>query len=165
MDFLRKDRLEKWRAVQPRDVASATEDPVDTDPAFVELVAKRLPTFRTAVSVRDFVAGKAEEFVALGRAGRLRFLAWVLRQKYSDEDEFMIALISDRMAGDDEGDGGGASGTGLERVAPFFYSDLLAFAEAIGPRVAAQIVDVNTLEAVSGASLDVASEFEMKGQM
>ena len=163
MDFLRQDRLTKWRAVQPRDIASVTEDPVSVDPAFVELVAKRLPTLATAASALDFAGEHADDFIALGRAGRLRFLAWVLSRKYSDERGFKEDLITDRLPDDEEG--GAVGGDGRDKIAPVFYSDILAFAEALGPRIAAQIVDSQTLDAVAGASLEVASEFEMKGRM
>jgi hypothetical protein len=165
MDFLSKDRLVKWRKVQPRDVAAVTEDPASVDQVFVELVAKRLPTLKTAEAVLDFAGERAEDFKNLGRAGRLRFLAWVRAQKYSDEGVFMAALVSDRLPGDEDEGGGVAGGDGRDKIAPFFYSDILAFAEALGPRIAAQIVDAQTLDAVAGASLEVASEFEMKGRM
>lgn len=165
MDFLSKDRLVKWRAVQPKDVAAVTEDPVSVDPAFVELVSKRLPTLKTAAAALEFVGERAEDFKNLGRAGRLRFLAWVLAQKYSDIGVFMVALVSDTLPGEEEEGGAVAGGDGRDKIAPFFYSDILAFAEALGPRIAAQIVDAQTLDAVAGASQEVASEFEMKGRM
>ncbi|MBY3433165.1 hypothetical protein HFN89_03080 [Rhizobium laguerreae] len=165
MDFLNKDRLAKWRTVQPRDVAAVTEDPVSVDQTFVELVAKRLPTFKTAEAALAFAGERAEDFKNLGRAGRLRFLAWVLSQKYSDIGAFMGALVSDKLPGEEEEGGAVEGGDGRDKIAPFFYSDILAFAEALGPRIAAQIVDAQTLDAVAGASLEVASEFEMKGRM
>jgi hypothetical protein len=165
MDFLSKDRLVKWRAVQPKDVAAVTEDPISVDPAFVELVANRLPTLKTADAVLEFVGERAEDFKNLGRAGRLRFLAWVLAQKYPDISRFLNALVCDTVPGEDDEGGSVAGGDGRDKIAPFFYSDILAFAEALGPRVAAQIVDAQTLDAVAGASLEVASEFEMKGRM
>ncbi|MDW9478766.1 hypothetical protein GOB57_08615 [Sinorhizobium meliloti] len=165
MDFLSKDRLVKWRSVQPKDVAAVTEDPASVDPAFVELVANRLPTLKTADAVLNFVGERAEEFRNLGRAGRLRFVAWVLAQKYSDESRFLNALVCETMPGEEEDGDAVAGGDGRDKIAPFFYSDILAFAEALGPRIAAQIVDAQTLDAVAGASLEVASEFEMKGRM
>jgi hypothetical protein len=165
MDFLSKDRLAKWREVQPRDVSAVTEDPVSIDPTFVELVAKRLPTLKTAEAVLDFAGEHAEDFKNLGRVGRLRFLAWVLAQKYNDIGAFMGALVSDKLPGEEEDGGSVEGGDGRDKIAPFFYSDILAFAEALGPRIAAQIVDAQTLDAVAGASLEVASEFEMKGRM
>jgi hypothetical protein len=168
MDFLRHDRLVKWRAAQPRDIASVTGDPQKTDPAFVELVAKRLPALTSATAVLDFAGENADGFIALGRAGRLRFLAWVLSQSYSDIDDFKKDLVTDRAPGDDDGEAGSDGGDGRDgrdKIAPFFYSDILAFAEALGPRIASQIVDEQTLNAVAGASMEVASEFEMKGRM
>lgn len=165
MDFLRQERLAKWRAVQPKDIASVTEDPQSTDTAFVELVANRIATITTAAAALDFAGENAEGFISVGRAGRLRFLAWVLSKKFPDEKDFMADLVSDRPAGDGEDDGTVSGGDGRDKIAPFFYSDILAFAEAIGPRIASQIVDSQTLDAVAGASLEVASEFEMKGRM
>lgn len=165
MDFLRKERLEKWRAAQPADVAAATQDPVSSDPAFAALVASRLPTFTSASAVTQFVSAHPEEFIALGRAGRLRFLAWVFAKKYPDINDFTFQLISEKEVEEGEGGEGSAGEQGLDRVTPYFYSDLLAFAEAIGPRVAALIVDSNTLDAVAGAGLEMTSEFEMKGGM
>jgi len=164
MDFLKPERLAKWRAVQPRDIAAVTEDPGAVDPAFVELVARRLPTLETATAVLDFVGENADGFISVGRVGRLRFLAWVLSRKYGDIGDFMVALVSDRDPGEEDG-GTEGTGDGRDRIAPFFYSDILALAEALGPRMAAQIVDAQTLDAVAGASLEVASEFEMKGSM
>lgn len=163
MDFLRQDRLAKWRAVQPKDIASVTEDPAKVDQAFVELVAAKLPTLATATAALDFAGENADGFIALGRAGRLRFLAWVMSRNYSDAGSFMADMVMDRSPEEEEGSAGG--GDGKDKIAPFFYSDILAFAEAIGPRIAAQIVDSQTLDAVAGASLEVASEFEMKGRM
>lgn len=165
MDFLDRERLEKWRSVQPSDIAAVSEIPEKTDPAFVALVAEKAPTFKSAGEIIDFVGSSAESFIELGRAGRLRFLAWVLGRKFDDSKDFMIALMSGNI--EDEGDKGSAdgSGEGLERVAPFFFSDLLAFAEALGPRMAAQIVDSRTLDIVTMAGAEASNEFEMKGQM
>jgi hypothetical protein len=165
MDFLSKDRLVKWRSVQPRDVAAVTEDPVSVDQNFVELVAKRLPTLKTAEAALDFAGEQADGFIKIGRAGRLRFLAWVKAKNYGDIGAFMGALVTDKLPGDEDDGGAVEGGDGRDKIAPFFYSDILAFAEALGPRIAAQIVDAQTLEAVAGASLEVASEFEMKGRM
>jgi hypothetical protein len=165
MDFLSKDRLVKWRAVQPADIAAVTEDPASVDPAFVELVAKRLPTLKTASAALDFVGEYAEDFKNLGRAGRLRFLAHLIAQDYNDIGTFMFALVNDRPQSEEEEGGAATGGDGRDKIAPFFYADILAFAEALGPRIAAQIVDAQTLDAVAGASLEVASEFEMKGGM
>jgi hypothetical protein len=161
MDFLRKERLEKWRSILPTDVGSAIEAPSSTDPVFVELVAKAIPGFKSATEVMGFVEQNAEAFTTLGRAGRLRFLAWVRARNYNDFDNFMSALTT---ANEVEGDASGTGG-GIERVAPFFYSDLLALAEALGPRIAAGLVDAETLDVVAGASLEVATDYELKGRM
>nr|WP_250807998.1 hypothetical protein [Neorhizobium tomejilense] len=155
----------KWRAAQPDYIASVTGEPPSADPAFVELVAKRLPTLTTAAAALDFAGENADGFIALGRAGRLRFLAWVLSRQYSDIEDFKNDLVTDRLPGEDEAGEGTVSGDGRDKIAPFFYSDILALAEALGPRIANQIVDAQTLDAVAGASLEVASEFEMKGRM
>lgn len=163
MVMLSREALIKWRSVQPKDVASVTEDPAAVDPEFAETVERKLQELKSAGDVMAFVAEKAEAFKEIGRAGRLRFLAWVLAHKYSDIDDLMVALMSDGSE-EDSGDSG-SSGEGLERVAPFFYSDLLAFAEALGPRIAAQIVDGETLDIVAGAANDVGTDYEMKGQM
>lgn len=162
MDILRNDRLAQWRSVLPGYVAVIIDEPKDGDPAFAELVAKSLPTFTDAAGVMKFVGENAEAFVSAGRAARLRFLAWVLARRFEDVSNFMFALSSDNNAGED-GDGDEGSGEGLERVAPYFHSDFLAFAEAIGPHVAARIVSNDTLDVVTGASLDVIRDFEMKG--
>lgn len=165
MDFLSRDRLVKWRAVQPRDVAAVTEDPVAVDEAFVQTVSQRLPTLHTALAALDFAGEHADDFIKIGRAGRLRFLAWVQKKNFPDGKLFMDALTSDSLPGEDDDGGEVVGGDGRDKIAPVFYSDILAFAEALGPRIAAQIVDAQTLDAVAGASLDVVSEFEMKGRM
>ena len=167
MDILKKERLEKWKSVHPSDISSVMElNPVENT-EFTALVAAKIPEFKSAANVLEFVESNGKEFEELGRAGRLRFLAWVLAQKYNDIRDFMIALKSgnNKEDGSEEDEGEKSSGEGVKGAAPFFYSDLIAFAEALGPRFAAQIVDAQTLDIVTGASLEVANDMEMKGQI
>ena len=167
MDILSSDKLKKWKSILPDDISSIMEISSSNNEDFSILVTKEMPNFKSADNVLKFVSDNADEFEELGRAGRLRFLAWVGAQKFNDIKGFMVALNSgnNKEDGSESGESEGTSGEGVKGVTPFFHSDLIAFAEAIGPRVAAQIMDAQTLDMVTGASLEVANELEIKGQI
>jgi hypothetical protein len=78
--------------------------------------------------------------------------------------QFVAGLTFERPP-EEVDESGGDGSDGRDKIAPVFYADILALAEALGPKIAAQMVDSQTLDAVAGASLEATAEFEMKGRM
>jgi len=154
MADLMKDSIQAWLERLPEDVRSAIPDGAAGDEDAAKAVTEGIKGLATPEQVLEFVDGNGDSFVAMGRARRVRFLAWFASRTYPSRTESFVAL-TDGEAGD-----GGQGGRG--KVAPFFLEDVRALVEALGPRAARGIVDAAAIEAVAGAGYEVQSELEMR---
>jgi hypothetical protein len=155
MADLSRAKIDSWLASLPDDVRSAIPEEDFDDGAAAE-ATRAMSGVSGAREVLVALEGAEDSFTQIGRAGRLRFLAWFAARPYSDAGAMRIMT-----GGDDDGSGDGAGVLG--KVAPLFAADLRAFVEALGPRAARLAVDGETLAAVTGAGFDVASEMGMGG--
>ena len=156
MQALAKDSMEAWFGLLPDDVASCMEKPGPEGQAEADAIAAALPGLGNGAELVGYVSSNPQPFIEIGRARRIRILAWLAAGDYPDKAAALQALAGE----DGSGEGGSAAGT--EKVAPYFKEDIRAFVEALGPRAARGIVDAATLAAVTGAGFEVAGELEMR---
>lgn len=156
MAFLAKESVEAWYRLLPEDVASAMEPPGEREAEASEAVLSGIAAVATGRQAVALVEEKADSFVAMGRARRIRFLAWLAARDYPDVVEALDAITGDGTS--ESGAGGGGAG----KVAPYFREDVRALVEALGPRAARGFAIRANLAAVAGAGFEVAGELEMK---
>lgn len=156
MAKLDKDSMSAWFGLLPPDVASCMEiSELSQGESEARSIAMALPGFKNGGELLGYVSEFPDSFKSIGRARRLRLLAWLVAGKYPDKAKAMQAL-----AETDEGSEG--SGGGVGKIAPYFKADIRALVEAVAPRAARRIVDGATLAAVTGAAYEVAGELEMR---
>lgn len=109
-------------------------------------------------AVPGIVRGDADGARALGRAGRLRLMAWM-----AASEERPGAVFS-RLVGEGEGEGEDSEGApGGDPVGILFLEDLKAIAEAVvGPRMSRRMVDDHTLGAVAEAAATLESDMAFR---
>lgn len=153
MADLSLNAMAAWLDRLPDDIRSAVGDVAAGDDdrlAELSAVLSAAPADRLSVIVSE----RADDFMAMGRARRLRFLAWVARRTYPESGLLFRALAED----DDEG---GQSG-GRSKIAPYFLEDVKALVNVLGPRVAMQVVNGDNLGAVVRSSYELQSESEFR---
>jgi hypothetical protein len=153
MSLLTLDKLKAWVALLPPDFAAEIGEPEAASEADLARLSEELGLIKDSQGVIDFVAANQEAFIGIGRAGRIRFLAWYRSQGHAD-----CSQVIDRLS---EGEGEGGNGT--SKVAPYFKSDLEAIAAALGRRMARGMVDTYTLDVIAGASYEAVAAMEMRG--
>lgn len=151
---LGKDSMEAWFGLLPEDVASCMERPGEEGQAEAEKVEAALRSITNSSALVEFISGNEDAFISMGRARRIRFLAWLAAGDYPDKVKAIMHLSDTESTGD------GAGGAG--KIAPYFKEDIRALVEALGPRKSRAIVDAATLAVITGAGLDVAGELEMR---
>lgn len=158
---LDKDSISKWTSLLPDDLKDAIASEPDGDEVAAERVSLGLKGMdelsgdARVERILDFVLAEQDAFVDMGRARRVRFLAWISRQPHSMPPKPMTLLLESGS----EDDGDDETGRGrMEKVAPVFMQDLKAIMAALGPRVARGIVDSETLAVVTAAGYDVAAK-------
>ncbi len=156
MRWFTKEGLLAWRQQIPDDIVVCIEEITDEGQEAADFIAKMLPAIEKPDDFLNLVKDNQEKFIEMGRARRLRFLAWCTARLYREtiEREKLIVAITNL---EKEGDGESSSGN----AGPYFLEDIKAFAEAIGPRAAALIVDENTLKTISGVGFEIANEIEL----
>jgi hypothetical protein len=159
MQLLSKEALEAWRATLPDDVLTCIDAIDDSGQDAADFISKFLPDLKNLDDFSGLVSANREKFMEMGRARRIRFLAWCTAKFHSDKDERLrlISKITETGSSEEEG------GSGAQNVGILFLEDIKAFAAAMGPRAAALIVDENTLSTVAGVGLEMASDMEMRG--
>jgi hypothetical protein len=153
MSLLTLEKLKAWSDLLPPDFAAEIGEPDPAGSAHLAAISAALPALKDSSSVTSFVAENQDAFIGIGRAGRIRFLAWS-RSLGHVESSALIASLS-------EGDGD--EGKGTTKVAPFFKSDLEALAAALGRRMARGMVDTYTLDVIAGASYEAVAAMDMRG--
>jgi hypothetical protein len=153
MSLLTLEKLKSWSALLPPEFAAEVGDPDPESAPHLAAISEALPGLKDSDSVTAFVAANEDAFIGIGRAGRIRFLAWCRGVGHADGGALIERLT--------EGDGDEGKGTG--KVAPYFKSDLEAIAAALGKRMARGMVDAFTLDVIAGASYDVVGALDMRG--
>ncbi|TLX16901.1 hypothetical protein [Rhizobium sp. MHM7A] len=159
MQLLSKEALEAWRATLPDDVLTCIETIDDSGQEAADFISKFLPDLKNSDDFSGLVSANREKFMEMGRARRIRFLAWCAAKFHSDKDERLRLISKITETGSSEE----GSGSGNQSVGILFLEDIKAFAAAMGPRAAALIVDENTLSTVAGVGLEMASDMELRG--
>lgn len=155
MSLLTLDSVKAWTALLPADFAAEVGEPdVEVGP-FLKGIANALPALKDSTEIRDFIANNQDAFIGIGRAGRIRFLAWCRGQGHPDYRVFMEAIT--------EGEASGDGSKGTTKVAPYFKQDIEAIAAVMGRRQAREMVDGYTLEVIAGASYEAISVLDMRG--
>lgn len=157
MASLGKESMEAWYGLLPADVASCMDRPGNDGQAEADAIAAAMPAIKDGSALLQYVSGNVESFIAIGRARRIRILAWLAAGDYPDKMKALKSLSDTDTSGGADGGAGGA-----QKVAPYFKEDIRAFVESLGPRAARGIVDAATLAAVTGAGYEVAGELEMR---
>jgi hypothetical protein len=157
MANLSKTGIESWLDRLPDDVREVMADPIDAaaDPAAIAFAAE-IAAVEDLAKVLDLVENNLALFEGLGRARRIRFLAWFASRTYPESLDLFRVLVE----GYDDEDSGGRGA--IEKVSMILAEDMRALAAALGPRAARQIVTGGTLEAVTGAGYEVTTELEMR---
>ena len=153
MSLMTLDHIKAWAAMLPPDFAAEIGAPPGESGDYLSAISSALPSLKDSRSVLAFVAGNEDAFVGIGRAGRIRFLAWYRSQGHADSAMAIESLT------ESEGDGG----SGTSKVAPYFKSDMEAIAAALGRRMARGMVDTYTLDVIAGASYEAVAAMEMRG--
>lgn len=159
MQWFSKEALEAWRSALPDDVLTCVDAIDESGQESADFIVKLLPELKTSDDFSGLVSAHREKFIKMGRPRRIRFLAWCSAQFYRNKDE-RLKLISKIT---ETGSGEAESSSGTQSVGILFLEDIKAFAEAMGPRAAALIVDENTLSTVAGVGLEMASDLKLSG--
>lgn len=160
MQFLSKENLVQWKEKLPDDVLTCLDEIKDEGQAAADELSASFGKLTTPDDFLEFVTANQDKFIEIGRTRRIRFLAWCTARLYSDKigREKLFSALTESGSDDSDGEGGGR-----KKIAPVFLADIQAFAEAIGPRAAALIVDENTLSTIAGVGFEIASDLEMRG--
>ncbi len=153
MSLLTLEKLKAWSDLLPPDFAAEIGEPEAGSASHLAAISAALPSLKDSSSVVAFVADNEDAFIGIGRAGRIRFLAWSRSLGHADSSS-LIASLSD---------GDGDEGKGTTKIAPFFKSDLEALAAALGRRMARGMVDTYTLDVIAGASYEAVAAMDMRG--
>lgn len=159
MSWFTKEALVAWRNNIPDDIVVCIDDITDEGQAAADFIAKLLPNIKTSDDYVSVVRDNQEKFIEMGRARRLRFLAWCNARLYREKENRIKVNIALTEVG--SGDEEGSAGNG--GAGPYFLEDIKAFAEAIGPRAAAIIVDENTLKTIAGVGMQMENDRKMNG--
>lgn len=143
-----------WREKLPADLRAVVPDDLSGDEATLARIASKLAE-ADAERVPGIVLEHGEMFAAMGRARRVRFLAWLAKRAYPESGIVISALIGKES---DEQGSTGRQGGGV--VAPYFLEDLRAFAEALGPRVARRMVGGDAVGLIARAASRVRTSAE-----
>lgn len=153
MSLLTLEKLKAWSELLPPDFASEIGGPDAGSAPHLAAISAALPSLKDSSDILAFVADNEDAFVGIGRAGRIRFLAWCRSLGGADS-----SLLIERLA-----DGEGDEGRGTTKIAPYFKSDLEALAAALGRRMARGMVDTYTLDVIAGASYEAVAAMDMRG--
>jgi hypothetical protein len=147
------EQLKAWADLLPADYAAEIGDPDPSAAPHLAVISAALPALKDSDSVLAFVSSNEDAFIGVGRAGRVRFLAWYMSLGLPER-----SAVMDRFSeGEEEG------GRGTTKVAPYFKSDMEAIAATLGRRVAHGMVDTYTLEMITGASREAVEVIELRG--
>jgi hypothetical protein len=152
MPELSGDKIRSWHERLPSDIRSVIPEDFGTNDEACNDVGFTLESIALSV-LPDFIHENSEVFAVMGRARRIRVLAWMANRAGANGSLLLNEIINE------EGDGSGDFGTG--KVAPLFREDLRALAEALGPRMARLQVSGGTLTAVLQAGYVAEAEAQM----
>lgn len=145
---LKKDSMEAWWRLLPSDFKKQVSLDSAGDEARLTEISERLAKC-SYEEVVEILETDADLFIEMGRARRIRFLAWMASRTYPDSGALFRTLTSESE------DGGDQEGAG--KVAPYFKEDIVAIVQAIGPRAAKMIINQDNLNQVVQASYEIQS--------
>lgn len=148
---LKKESMEAWWKLLPSDFKKqvSLEDPGNE--GRLVAISERLAKC-SYEEVVEILETDADLFIEMGRARRIRFLAWMASRTYPDSGALFRSLTSES---EDEGDQEGA-----RKIAPYFKEDIMAIVQAIGPRAAKMIMNQDNLNQVVQASYEIQSRMQ-----
>lgn len=143
--------MEAWHGRMPPDVRAAIpedfRDGADEYGALSERIA--------AAKVEDahrIVASEADLFRRMGRARRLRFLAWAAKRSTPDRPSAWARLFEK----DSESEGGGeGTATGVDDIVDLFIDDIRCLKDPLAALVVVRIGDGENVRIVARAAQDV----------
>lgn len=143
--------MEAWHGRMPPDVRAAIpedfRDGADDYGALSERIA--------AAKVEDahrIVASEADLFRRMGRARRLRFLAWAAKRSTPDRPSAWARLFEK----DSDGEGGGeGTATGVDDIVDLFIDDIRCLKDPLAALVVVRIGDGENARIVARAAQDV----------
>jgi len=143
--------MEAWHGRMPADVRAAIpEDFREGTEDYVALSARI-----SAAKVEDahrIVASEADLFRRMGRARRLRFLAWAARRSTPDRPSAWARLFEKDAEGEDGGEG---TASGLNDIVDLFIDDIRCLKDPLAALVVARIGDGENVRIVARAAQDV----------
>lgn len=107
--------------------------------------------------VLEVVAAHDDEFVQMGRARRLRFLAWLVNQPYPNRRMLSARLTGDGDVESDDG-GGHQGGVNEGKSAPLFLADVKAIINSLGENFTKGLIGNIRLKQIQQASLRMQAE-------
>lgn len=155
--MLNAESLTAWSSRLPDDVLGAIAAEGMVPPGGAEPGGLLLDLEgATPGQVPDIVRRHPEATQALGRAGRIRLMAWITTDP--NPGTVLRRLVGDDAVAAAEAEGGEESGeAGRDAVGILFLEDIRALAEhVVGPRVARRMLDGTSL----GLATDAAQTLE-----
>jgi hypothetical protein len=142
--------MEAWHGRMPPDVRAAIpadfRDGTDDYGALSERIA--------SAKVEDahrIVASEADLFRRMGRARRLRFLAWAAKRSTPDRPSAWARLFEK----DSESEGGEGTATGVDDIVDLFIDDIRCLKDPLAALVVVRIGDGENVRIVARAAQDV----------
>jgi hypothetical protein len=153
MADLSKETMKRWRELLPADIQSAVPEDFTGDET---AVYKLCETVR-ATDLRDMrkvVDAHASLIEGMGRARRIKFLAWLSHKSFP----YRVDIFADVVSGEGEGGNG-------RPVSMLFIEDIKALNEAIAARLARDVVVEPNVEAIKMAAFEFQNvpEFRREG--
>lgn len=150
MPDLSDSAMTAWLSKLPADIRSAVQegDGQAADGGALSAVLSQSQPWQ----VPELVRSHADGVRGLGRARRIRVMAWMARATYPES-----AGVFRRLTGEDlaEGEVGGDGDVGV-----LFLEDLKALAAALAPRMVRKMASEATLDAVLQAATTLESDME-----
>jgi hypothetical protein len=151
--------ISKWMSKLPQDVLAALAEGDAPSPGGAPALSAAFGGAVGAPQVPDLVREHPDEAKALGRAGRVRLMAWVADNSGDNPGPVFRRLVGEVAADDD----GGAGSAGSDTVGILFLEDIRSIARNVtGPRVAARIVDDSSLSMAVEAAATLESDMAFR---
>lgn len=143
--------MEAWHGRMPPDVRAAIPEDFREGTDDYGALSERITTAKVEDAHR-IVASEADLFRRMGRARRLRFLAWAAKRSTPDRPSAWARLF-EKDAGDGTAEGGEAGGVG--DVVDLFVDDIRCLSGPLADRVIARISDGENVRIVASAAQEV----------
>ena len=142
--------MEAWHGDMPPDVRAAIPEDFREGADEYGALSERISGTKVEDAYR-IVASEADLFRRMGRARRLRFLAWAAKRSMPDRPSAWARLFEK----DAQSEGGEAGGSGVGDVVDMFVDDIRCLSAPLATLVIARIADGENVRVVASAAQEV----------